>query len=53
MTLSALKQVLDKMMQTFQSRKLDYDEQINQLQLQVEEVDPSIESLQESIGMYQ
>jgi hypothetical protein len=31
MTLSALQQVLDKMMQTLQSRKLDYDDQINQL----------------------
>ena len=42
MTLSALQQVLDKMMQTLQSRKLDYDDQINQLQQQLEEVDPSI-----------
>lgn len=53
MTLSALQQVLDKMMQTLQLRKLDYDDQINQLQQQLEEVDPSIESFQESIGMHQ
>ena len=53
MTLSALQQVLDKMMQNILAKKEDFDEQLNNTKEQCDELDPSIESLQTSLGGYQ